>query len=45
VKRVIPLRKQIEELDSLNEALQRYIRQTHDRTFTTRKLAEAGVAP
>jgi chromosome segregation ATPase len=38
VKRVIPLRKQIEDLDSLNEALQRYIRQTHDRTFTTKKL-------
>ena len=38
VRRVIPLRRQIEELETLQEALQRYIRQEHDRTFTMSKL-------
>ncbi|MFH1567240.1 MAG: hypothetical protein ABIL09_04510 [Gemmatimonadota bacterium] len=40
VRRVIPLRRQIEELENLQEALQRYIRQKHDRTFTVSKLKE-----
>lgn len=40
VRRVIPLRRQIEELETLQEALQRYIRSKHDRTFTMSKLSQ-----
>jgi TolA-binding protein len=38
IKRIIPLRKQIEELESLRDTLTNYIRQKYDRTFTMRKL-------
>ena len=38
VRRLIPLRKQLEELASLREALSHYIREKYDRTFTERKL-------
>ncbi len=43
VKKVIPLRRQIEELESLQDTLQRFIRQKYDRTFTMRQLQEAGL--
>ena len=38
VRRLIPLRRQLEELASLREALSHYIREKYDRTFTERKL-------
>ncbi|MEW6752765.1 MAG: hypothetical protein AB1505_17570 [Candidatus Latescibacterota bacterium] len=38
VKRLVPLRRQLEELESLRDTLCRYIREKHDRTFTLRKL-------
>ena len=38
VRRLAPLRKQIEELASLRDALSAYIREKYDRTFTVRKL-------
>ena len=38
VRRLIPLRRQIEELEALQDALQRYIREKHDRSFTMKKL-------
>ncbi len=40
VRRVIPLRNQVEELESLREALTNYIRARHDRAFTIKKLGE-----
>lgn len=42
VRRMNPLRQQVEQLQSLQEALERYIRQTHDRTFTVDKLQAKG---
>ena len=44
VKKVIPLRRQIDELENLSEALQRYMRHKHDRTFTLKKLQESGIS-
>ncbi len=38
VKRIIPLRNQIEELESLRDALSNFVRQKYDRTFTINKL-------
>jgi len=38
VRRMNPLRQQVEQLQTLQEALERYIRQTHDSTFTVDKL-------
>lgn len=38
VQRLIPLRRQIAELENLRETLCRYIREKHERTFTIRKL-------
>lgn len=43
VKKVIPLRRQVEELENLQDTLQRFIRQKYDRTFTMRQLQEAGL--
>ena len=40
VRRIVPLRSQINDLQNLQESLERYIRQEHDRTFTMRKLNE-----
>ena len=40
VRKVVPLRKQIDELQSLQETLQRYIRTKYERTFSMRKLRE-----
>ena len=42
VRRMNPLRQQVEQLQSLQEALERYVRQTHDRTFTVGKLQARG---
>jgi chromosome segregation ATPase len=42
VRRLAPLRKQIEELDSLRDTLSAYIREKYDRTFTVRKLDGGG---
>lgn len=39
VKRIVPLRKQIEELESLRDALTNFVRQKYDRNFTIRKLS------
>ena len=44
VKKVIPLRRQIDELENLSEALQRYLRHKHDRTFHLKKLQESGIS-
>ena len=38
VRRLIPLRRQIEELGSLRDTLSAYIREKYDRTFTIKKL-------
>lgn len=43
VKKVIPLRRQIEELENLQDTLQKYIRSKFDRTFTMRQLKESGI--
>lgn len=40
VKRLIPLRRQIEESTNLQEALQSFIRRKYDRMFTMKKLNE-----
>ena len=40
VRRLVPLRKQIEDLEHLRDAISAYIREKYDRTFTTRKLDE-----
>ena len=40
VRKIAPLRSQITDLENLQESLQRYIRQKHDRTFTVGKLKE-----
>lgn len=40
VKRLIPLRRQIEELEHVQDALQRYVRQKYERTFTLKSLQE-----
>ena len=40
VRRVIPLRDQVEELESLRDALTNYIRTKYDRAFTNRSLSE-----
>ena len=40
VRRLMPLRKQIEDLEHLSDAISAYIREKHDRSFTTRKLSE-----
>ncbi len=42
VRRLAPLRKQIEELASLRDTLSAYIREKYDRTFTVRKLEGGG---
>ena len=42
VRRLIPLRKQLEELASLRDALSQYIREKYDRTFTVSKLEGGG---
>jgi chromosome segregation ATPase len=39
VKKLIPLRRQIEELESLRDTITRYVREKHDRGFTIKKLA------
>ena len=41
VKRIIPLRNQIEELESLRDTLTNYVRQKYDRTFSISKLDSA----
>ena len=40
VRKIVPLRSQITDLQNLHESLERYIRQKYDRTFTVRKLKE-----
>ena len=40
VRRLMPLRKQIEDLEHLRDALSAYIREKYDRSFSTRKLDE-----
>jgi chromosome segregation ATPase len=40
VNRLIPLRRQIEELEHVQDALQRYVRQKYERTFTLKNLQE-----
>ena len=40
VRRLMPLRKQIEDLEHLRDAISAYIREKHDRSFSTRKLSE-----
>ncbi len=42
VRRLAPLRKQIEDLASLRDTLSAYIREKYDRTFTVRKLEGGG---
>lgn len=42
VKKMIPLRRQIEELEKLQDTLQRFIREKYDRTFTIKKLQPGG---
>ena len=39
VKKLIPLRRQIEELESLRDAITRHVREKYDRGFTIKKLA------
>ena len=39
VKKLIPLRRQIEELEALRDTITRYVREKHDRGFTIKKLA------
>ena len=36
--KLMPLRRQIEDLQKSREALEQYIREKHDRTFTLKKL-------
>ena len=40
VRRINPLRKQIQDLETLQETLLRYIRRKYDRTFIISKLKE-----
>ena len=38
VKKLIPLRRQIEELETLRDTITRYVREKHDRGFSIKKL-------